>query len=156
MYLPKFIIYALFTVLPATAFAQPQAADTVSLKEVQVIETAKAPVVLLPLDVKVVGEQTIQKSAQTNLLPVIRNHIPGMFVTERGMSGYGVSGGAAGTVNIRGVGQGNKVLFLIDGQPQWAGVFGHSLPDTYVTNDVERVEVVSGPLPRMDSAAHLI
>ena len=145
MYLPKFIIYALFTVLPATAFAQPQAADTVSLKEVQVIETAKAPVVLLPLDVKVVGEQTIQKSAQTNLLPVIRNHIPGMFVTERGMSGYGVSGGAAGTVNIRGVGQGNKVLFLIDGQPQWAGVFGHSLPDTYVTNDVERVEVVSGP-----------
>ena len=68
-----------------------------------------------------------------------------MFVTQRGLAGYGVSGGAAGTVNIRGVGSGNKVLFLIDGQPQWVGVFGHSLPDTYVTNDVQRVEVVSGP-----------
>ncbi|MCM1504998.1 MAG: TonB-dependent receptor [Muribaculum sp.] len=148
MITPKFIIPAmLLTGLPAMASDSDAqyVADTVGLKEVQVIETMKAPVALLPLDVKVVSEQTIQKSAQTNLLPVLRNHVPGMFVTERGMSGFGVSGGAAGTVNIRGVGQGNKVLFLIDGQPQWAGVFGHSLPDTYVTNDVERVEVVSGP-----------
>lgn len=145
---PKFIISAaVLTAMSASATESDAlfSTDTVGLKEVQVIETAKAPVALLPLDVTVVGEQTIQKSAQTNLLPVLRNHVPGMFVTERGMSGFGVSGGAAGTVNIRGVGQGNKVLFLIDGQPQWAGVFGHSLPDTYVTNDVERVEVVSGP-----------
>ncbi|MDE6041066.1 MAG: TonB-dependent receptor, partial [Muribaculaceae bacterium] len=45
----------------------------------------------------------------------------------------------------RGVGQGNKVLFMIDGQPQWAGVFGHSLADTYVANGIEKVEVVKGP-----------
>ncbi len=68
-----------------------------------------------------------------------------MFVSERGFAGYGVSGGSAGSVNIRGVGGGNKVLFMIDGQPQWAGIFGHSLPDTYVANGVERVEVVKGP-----------
>ncbi|MDE6578142.1 MAG: TonB-dependent receptor, partial [Muribaculaceae bacterium] len=48
-------------------------------------------------------------------------------------------------VNIRGVGDGNKVLFMIDGQPQWAGVYGHSLADTYVANGVEKVEVVKGP-----------
>ena len=76
---------------------------------------------------------------------MLQNRIPGIFVTERGLAGYGVSGGGAGAVSIRGVGGGNKVLFLIDGQPQWAGVFGHSLPDTYVTNDIQRVEVVSGP-----------
>ncbi|WP_297064787.1 TonB-dependent receptor [uncultured Duncaniella sp.] len=116
------------------------------LGEVVVLETsAKAPVALLPLDVKIVGADIIDNSTETNLLPVLQNRIPGMFVTERGLAGYGVSGGAAGTVNIRGVGGGNKVLFLIDGQPQWAGVFGHSLPDTYVTNDVQKVEVVSGP-----------
>ncbi len=34
---------------------------------------------------------------------------------------------------------------LFDGQPQWAGVFGHSLPDTYVASDIERVEVIRGP-----------
>lgn len=61
------------------------------------------------------------------------------------MTGFGVSSGSAGTVNIRGVGQGNKVLMLFDGQPQWAGVFGHSLPDTYVASDIERVEVIRGP-----------
>lgn len=123
------------------------ASDTTKvLKEVVVVETAaKAPVPLLPLDVKIVGSEIIDNSTESNLLPVLQNRIPGMFVTERGLAGYGVSGGGAGAVTIRGVGGGNKVLFLIDGQPQWAGVFGHSLPDTYVTNDVQRVEVVSGP-----------
>lgn len=116
------------------------------LGEVVVIEkSAKAPIPLLPLDVRVINSTTIENSTETNMLPVLQNHVPGMFVTERGLAGYGVSGGAAGSVNIRGVGGGNKVLFLIDGQPQWAGVFGHSLPDTYVTNDIQRVEVVSGP-----------
>lgn len=116
------------------------------LDEVVVVESAaKAALPLLPLDVRVVGSETLDRSAESNVLPVLQNRIPGMFVTERGLAGYGVSTGAAGSVSVRGVGGGNKVLFLIDGQPQWAGIFGHSLPDTYVTNDVERVEVVSGP-----------
>ncbi len=116
------------------------------LGELVVVEgAAKAPVPLLPLDVRIVESSTIDNSTETNLLPILQNRIPGMFVTERGLAGYGVSGGGAGAVSVRGVGGGNKVLFLIDGQPQWAGIFGHSLPDTYVTNDVQRVEVVSGP-----------
>lgn len=120
--------------------------STEVLHEIVVTETAaKAPVTLLPLDVRILNSDIIDNSTETNLLPVLQNRIPGMFVTERGLAGYGVSGGAAGAVSIRGVGGGNKVLFMIDGQPQWAGVFGHALPDTYVTNDVERVEVVSGP-----------
>ena len=128
------------------AHAAEKVDTTRVLGEVVVMEkSAKAPVPLLPLDVRIVNSATIDKSTESNLLPVLQNRIPGMFVTERGMAGYAVSGDAAGSVNIRGVGGGNKVLFLIDGQPQWAGVFGHSLPDTYVTNDVERVEVVSGP-----------
>lgn len=122
-------------------------ADTTRiLDEVTVVESAaKAPVPLLPLDVRIINNSTIENSTATNLLPVLQNRVPGMFVTVRSLAGYGVSGGAAGSVSIRGVGGGNKVLFLIDGQPQWAGIFGHSLPDTYVTNDVQRVEVVSGP-----------
>ncbi len=118
--------------------------DTVSLKEVRVVETGKTNVTLLPLAVTTVSNAEIEKSTETSLLPILVNKVPGLFVTERGFMGYGVSGGAAGQVNIRGVGQGNKVLFMIDGQPQWAGIFGHSLPDTYVTNGVERVEVVRG------------
>lgn len=141
------ILSLLLTGSASAIAAQTTDADTTrTLTEVIVTEyAAKAPVPLLPLDVRSIGSSTIDNSTESNLLPVLQNHIPGLFVTERGLAGYGVSGGAAGAVNIRGVGGGNKVLFLIDGQPQWAGIFGHSLPDTYVTNDVQRVEVVSGP-----------
>ena len=137
---------ALLASVAASATSYVPADTTHLLGEVEVVESAtKAPISLLPLDVKTVNDATIQKSAESNVLPVLRNRIPGMFVTERGMAGYGVSGGAAGGVSIRGVGGVGKVLFLIDGQPQWAGIFGHSLPDTYSANDVERVDVVSGP-----------
>jgi len=34
---------------------------------------------------------------------------------------------------------------LIDGHPQFMGIFGHPLSDSYVASDVERVEVIRGP-----------
>ena len=99
----------------------------------------------VPLTISVIDQEAIQASSESALLPVLSERVPGLFVTEKGITGFGVSEGAAGTINIRGVGSGNKVLVLFDGQPQWAGLFGHSLPDTYVASDVERVEVIRGP-----------
>ncbi|MDE7413126.1 MAG: TonB-dependent receptor [Muribaculaceae bacterium] len=131
--------------LPAGISAAETKRDTVSLKEVVVTAPLKTNPELIPLNVTQVTSAEIEESAESSLLPVLVNKVPGLFVTERGFAGYGVSGGSAGAVNIRGVGQGNKVLFMIDGQPQWAGVFGHSLADTYVANGVEKVEVVKGP-----------
>lgn len=144
----RIIIIAFIGILGfyAKAGCTAQTDTTKVLGEIVVVESAdKAPIPLLPLDVKIIGSDIIDNSTETNLLPVLQNRIPGMFITERGIAGYGVSGDGAGAVSIRGVGGGNKVLFLIDGQPQWAGIFGHSLPDTYVTNDIQRAEVVSGP-----------
>lgn len=120
--------------------------DTVPLSGITVTAPSKSNVLLTPLDVTIVTDNEITESAESSLLPVLMRKVPGMFVSERGFAGYGVSGGAAGTVNIRGVGGGNKVLFMVDGQPVWAGLFGHALPDTYVANGVESVEVVKGPL----------
>lgn len=153
LFLLPFSLTVCASLMPAAVWAENDTsfprnnADTVrTLGEVVVVEqSSKAPVALLPLDVKIVDSEVIERSAQTNLLPIVQNRVPGMFVTSRGIGAYGVSDGSAGNVSIRGVGGGNKVLFLIDGQPQWAGIFGHSLPDTYIANDVERVEVVSGP-----------
>ena len=119
--------------------------DTTTLAELLVTAPEKINVALTPMDVTIVTSEQIEKSTETSLLPILQNRIPGMFVSERGMEGYGVSGGAAGTVNIRGVGGGNKVLFMIDGMPTWAGFYGHANPDTYSANGVERVEVVKGP-----------
>ena len=89
----------------------------------------------VPLSISVIEREEIEASSESALLPVLSERVPGLFVTEKGITGFGVSEGAAGTVNIRGVGQGNKVLMLFDGQPQWAGLFGHSLPDTYVADN---------------------
>ena len=140
------VILSSIIAVSASAAIESAPDTTRVLDEVIVVEKgAKAPVPLLPLDVKIVGQDILEKSAEPNILPVLQNHIPGIFVTERGLAGYGVSGGSAGAVTMRGVGGVGRVLFLIDGQPQWAGIFGHSLPDTYVSNDVQRVEVVSGP-----------
>lgn len=99
----------------------------------------------IPLSISVVERSEIEASSESALLPVLSERVPGLFVTQKGVTGFGVSSGSAGEINIRGVGQGNKVLVLFDGQPQWAGVFGHALPDTYVASDVERVEVIRGP-----------
>lgn len=99
----------------------------------------------VPLSISVIERSEIEASSESALLPVLSERVPGLFVTQKGVTGFGVSSGSAGEINIRGVGQGNKVLVLFDGQPQWAGVFGHSLPDTYVASDVERVEVIRGP-----------
>lgn len=137
--------FCLALTLGASAIYAQERKDTTSLQELLVTAPVKTNVALTPLDVTIVNNEEIEKSTETSLLPILQNHVPGMFVSERGMEGYGVSGGAAGTVNIRGVGGGNKVLFMIDGIPTWAGVFGHANPDTYVANGVEKVEVVKGP-----------
>ncbi|MBD5228256.1 MAG: TonB-dependent receptor [Bacteroidales bacterium] len=139
------LVFLSLTAVSAGAFAAEAPRDTTNLKEVVVTAPLKTNPELIPLNVTQVTASEIETSGETSLLPVLVSKVPGLFVTERGFAGYGVSGGSAGEVNIRGVGQGNKVLFMIDGQPQWAGVFGHSLSDTYVANGVERVEVVKGP-----------
>ena len=141
----KLFVSVTMSALAGSMVAGELPRDTVKLDELVVTAPLKTDVDLIPLNVTQVTAGEIEKSGESSLLPILVNKVPGLFVTERGFAGYGVSGGSAGTVNIRGVGQGNKVLFMIDGQPQWAGVFGHSLADTYVANGVERVEVVKGP-----------
>lgn len=142
-------VLVLFGVLFATlSYAEnEEKMDTlVNLKEV-VVSATKVQVNKnsVPMSISVIERDEIEASSESALLPVLSQRVPGLFVTEKGITGFGVSDGSAGSVSIRGVGQGNKVLMLFDGQPQWAGIFGHALPDTYVASDVERVEVIRGP-----------
>lgn len=148
-YMKKFyfvVLLLLFVSLPIVAEKFPVDSVAPLLKEVVV--TANRTQVNkndVPLTISVITRKQIEESSESALLPVLSQRVPGLFLTQKGVTGFGVSSGSAGTVNIRGVGQSNKVLMLFDGQPQWAGVFGHSLPDTYVASDIERVEVIRGP-----------
>ena len=121
--------------------------DTILLNEVEVVSATKTEVNRnqVPLTISVIDRKTLEESTETGVLSVLSEEVPGLFVTERGVTGYGISNGSAGSVSIHGVGGGNKVLMLFDGQPMWAAIFGHSIPDSYVTSDAERVEVIRGP-----------
>ena len=142
-----FSCFSQFTVLASNPVSPEETVDSlINLKSV-VVSANKIQVNRnsVPLSISVIERSEIEASSESSLLPVLSHRVPGLFVTQKGITGFGVSEGSAGMVNIRGVGQGNKVLMLFDGQPQWAGIFGHSLPDTYVASDVERVEVIRGP-----------
>lgn len=96
--------------------------------------------------VSVVGRAQIEHSLQPSLLPVLTEQVPGLFVTSRGVMGYGVSNGAAGSISLRGLSGGTaRLMALIDGHPQYAGIFGHPIADAYQSFLAERVEVLRGP-----------
>jgi len=101
----------------------------------------------IPLTISVVSKEQIENSSEINLMPLLGSVVPGLFVTERGISGFGVAEGAAGKVSIRGIGSGDQsqLLVMIDGQPQVMGIFGHAFPDMYQTSNFEKVEVIRGP-----------
>lgn len=100
----------------------------------------------LPMTISVVGREQIEQSMQPSLLPVLTEQIPGMFTTARGVMGYGVSGGAAGGISLRGMSGGSgQLMVLIDGHPQYMGLMGHPIADAYQPWMAERVEVLRGP-----------
>ena len=93
-----------------------------------------------------VNRQQLTLMEQPSLLKTLSETVPNLFVTSRGMVGYGVSDGAAGGISVRGMGSGaGRVMVLIDGHPQYQGVFGHAIADAYQTMVAERIEVVRGP-----------
>lgn len=124
-----------------------RADNNYTLDEVVVTGTRnKTDIRHLSQTVSVVGRPVIEQSMQPSLLPVLTEQVPGLFVTEHGVLGYGVSGGAAGGISLRGLSGGNaRLMVLIDGHPQYAGIFGHPIADAYQSLLADRVEVLRGP-----------
>ena len=100
----------------------------------------------LPYNVTVVQHETLTAKEQLNVLPTLTQRVPGLFTTARGVFGYGVSTGASGDITMRGLGSGaGRVMVLVDGHPQYQGIFGHGISDSYQSLMAERVEVLRGP-----------
>ena len=102
---------------------------------------------LQPYTVSTVTAAQIESTGKGQLLSALSGTVPGLFITERNILGFGISNGGAGGIKIRGVGgfPTNAVLMMVDGQPQFAGIFSHHVADFYTTEYVERVEVLRGP-----------
>ena len=102
---------------------------------------------LLPYTVSTVSSSEIAATGQSQLLSALSGQVPGLFISQRSIFGFGISNGGSGGIKIRGVGGSptNAVLMMVDGQPQFAGIYSHHVADFYDSEYVERVEVLRGP-----------
>ena len=147
MRLKPFIIIGATLAGHLTALAETEFTDSIGLSEVVVTGSRNVTDIRhLPQTVTVVDHLKLTENQRTNVLPTLMEQVPGLMVTSRGMMGYGVSTGGSGGMMLRGISSGaGQVMVLIDGHPQYNGIFGHPIADAYPTMMTERVEVLRGP-----------
>lgn len=137
-----------FALFVATGLQAQPAKDSLTTGEVVVTGTrAPSDVRYLPLTVTTIGRQQISESFHTSILPLVNEQVPGIFVTQRGLLGFGVSTGAAGGMKIRGIGGSptTEMMVLVDGSPHFTGLMGHTVADLYQSLVAEKVEIVRDP-----------
>lgn len=147
------ILLMMTAIAVQTGMAQEQKVDSLDTGRVYVMDEIvvtgtrnETDVRHLSQTVTIVNRKDIDLATQPSLLPVLTEQVPGLFVTSRGVMGYGVSGGAAGSISLRGLSGGTaRLMVMIDGHPQYAGIFGHPIADAYQSFLAERVEVLRGP-----------
>lgn len=132
----------------AEASATEKGDTTHMLNELVVTGTNDVvPQKLLPYTVSVVNNRQLEATGQTQVLSAISGMVPSLFVSQRSIFGFGVSNGGSGHIKLRGVGgdRASGVLMMVDGQPQFAGIYSHHIADFYDKEYVDRVEVLRGP-----------
>ena len=143
----KTILTIILLFIPALLFTQIDTTRTYNLNPVTVTATqTEIPRSLVSPSISVVSSEEIKENPDKSIFSIISQNVPGVFVTERDVLGFGVNS-AAGQINIRGIGgsPNNEVLTLIDGRPQYMGWYGHPIDDGYLSTNIERVEVIRGP-----------
>ncbi len=131
----------LCAVSPADSLRRVSIGEVVVTGSNEVTERTK-----LPFSVTTVEGEELEAMGQNQLLSAVSLQVPGLFVPERNIFGFGVSNGGSGIMKIRGIGneRASAVLMMMDGQPQFAGIYSHHVADFYETEYVERVEVLRG------------
>ena len=145
------ILTAISSVLPVSALdlSGAETADTANVLEEVVVtgSNINVPQKLLPYTVSVIDSRQLEATGQTQILSAISGMVPSLFVTQRNIFGFGVSSNGAGHIKLRGVGgdRASAVLMMVDGQPQFAGLYSHHIADFYDKEYVDHIEVLRGP-----------
>jgi hypothetical protein len=89
-------------------------------------------------------EQTaleIDRGNARTVFDAVENLVPSVYVTRMGILGLGL--GESGSMTLRGLGGSptTELLVVIDGRPDFMGLFGHPLPDFYTLTDVGSLSV---------------
>ena len=96
---------------------------------------------------QIIPEQDVKYYSNFSALELVDIFNPSAFVFDKRLVGYGIGTAGAGSLNIRGIGgqPNSSVLVLINGHPDFMGLFGHPLPDVYSPDQIKSVEIISGP-----------
>ena len=74
--------------------------DTINLDEVVVTGIiVKVNRRNVPMAVSVVNNLQLSESSESAILPILNGRVPGLFITERGVMGFGVATNAAGQIS---------------------------------------------------------
>ena len=143
---PKYIL-SLCIAVATLLSAQTDSSKTYPLDPI-VITATKVEIArsLATPSISVISSDVLREERQKSVLSLISQRVPGVFIAERGVMGFGVAT-QSGAISIRGVGGSPTagVLMLMDGRPQFMGLMGHPLPDSYLMSSAERVEIIRGP-----------
>ncbi|MDN3690400.1 TonB-dependent receptor plug domain-containing protein [Cyclobacterium jeungdonense] len=128
---------------------QAQDSDSLSMALDQVVVTgtrAARAASEVSSSITIIDKEQLAQSTHVNVLPSLVRHVPGLLLNDRSTLGYGVGPGSGGNISIRGISgsPNNRILVLIDGQPQYMGIFSHPIADSFHSTDIERVEVIRG------------
>ncbi len=95
----------------------------------------------------VIPAADIERIADHSLLEAVQWEIPSAFLADTRIGGFGIGTAGTGMLSLRGQGgrPNTGVAVMIDGHPDFMGIFGHPLPDVYGMDNVERVDILLGP-----------
>ena len=66
--------------------------DSIQLDEVIVTGTSRTISIRhLPMSISVINNKEIKSRLETSLLPLLSEEVPGLFIIQRGVMGYGVA-----------------------------------------------------------------
>ena len=114
---------------------------------VVVADRYKLPLKNIGHTYEVVREEQIQAMAMHSALELVDVYFPSAFTVDKKILGYGVGPEGAGAINIRGQGgrPNTGMLVLLNGHPDFMGIFGHPLPDVYGMDNIQQMEILAGP-----------
>ena len=97
--------------------------------------------------ISIISGYEIQQTNLSTTADVVSYLTPGVFTTRRSSLGYGVAALAGGSISVRGLGgkPNSQILVLIDGRPDFQGIFSHPLNDAYPLDNVDHIEILRGP-----------
>lgn len=143
----EILLGAFFSAFALGVNAQDEQAVEEELESVVVTGTQQPTSVRhLPMSYSVLDRDQLVHLERQNVLPTLMEQVPNLMITSRGMMGYGVSTGGSGGMMLRGISSASgQLMVLVDGHPQYNGIYGHSIADSYQTMMTDHVEVLRGP-----------